>query len=299
MDRAVRTMGWGEEGIIKVPTDAAFRMRTEQLGFLLEEAQQRGIQVIAVVGSACTTSTGTFDDLKAIGEFCQQHDLWFHVDGAHGAAAAFSPTYKHLVQGIELADSVVMDFHKMLLTPALTTGLWYKNGQQSYRTFHQKAHYLWNNQEEAEWFNYGKRTFECTKLMMSLKVYALIKAYGVAIWEEYVTRMFNLGKVFAKLIHQTPNFELAIEPDCNIVCFRYVPKDATQHLEQLNHQIHQNLYEQGDFYFVKTKLRGNTYLRTTLMNPFTDINHLRELLERIQQEAIKYTQTIERYSSIS
>ncbi len=298
VDRAVRTMGWGEEGAIKVPTDDRFRMRTELLESLLQEAQRKGIQVIAIVGSACTTSTGTFDDLKAIGAFCQAHDLWFHVDGAHGAAAVFSPDYQKLVDGIEMADSVVMDFHKMLLTPALTTGVFYKDGKHAYRTFHQKAHYLWNNQEETEWFNYGKRTFECTKLMMSLKVYAIMKAYGISLWEEYVTQMFDLGKEFAQLIRRTPNFELAIEPDCNIVCFRYAPKEV-EDLELLNNQIHQRLYEKGDFYFVKTKLRGNTYLRTTLMNPSTRLSHLQELLEQIEEEGIKLTQTIERYSSIS
>ncbi len=299
VDRAVRTMGWGEEGVIKVPTDAEFRMRTELLTPYFLEAQQKGIQVIAVVGSACTTSTGTFDDLKAIGAFCKAQDLWFHVDGAHGAAAVFSPEYQPLVDGIEMADSVVMDFHKMLLIPALTTGVFYKDGKDSYRTFHQKAHYLWNNQEEAEWFNYGKRTFECTKLMMSLKVYALMKAYGIQLWEEYVTRMFNLGKEFAQLIRHTPNFELAVEPDCNIVCFRYAPTIPTQDLEELNNQIHLNLYEKGEFYFVKTKLKGKTYLRTTLMNPFTSITHLQALLEQIEEEGLKLTQTIDRYSSIS
>ena len=283
VDRAVKTMGWGNKGIIKVPTDDQFRMKTELLKTLLEEAKQQGIQVVAVVGSACTTSTGTFDDLAAIGKFCQQHNIWFHVDGAHGASAVFAPMYRHLLKGIELADSVVMDFHKMLMLPALTTGVFYRNGKQSYRTFLQKAHYLWNNEEDQEWYNLGKRTYECTKLMISIKVLIVWKQYGTSAWETYVTKTFQLGNTFAKLIAAQPDFELAVSPDCNIVCFRYIPQNQAINLNYLNDTIRQYLLEDGEYYMVKTVLRGNTYLRTTLMNPFTTITHLERLLNLIRE----------------
>ncbi len=286
VDRAVKIMGWGEAGIIKVPTDEQFRMKIDLLETLYQKAIEQGIKVVAVVGSACTTSTGTYDNLDGIADFCQQHHLWFHVDGAHGAAAAFSARHQHLVEGMARADSIVMDFHKMLLTPALTTGVFYKEGKQSYKTFHQKAHYLWNNQDDTEWYNLGKRTFECTKLMMAARVYIQIKEYGFELWSTYVQRMFDLGKSFADLIKQAPNFELAVEPDCNIVCFRYVPFNDETDLSIVNEQIRQILYEKGDFYFVQTKLRGQTYLRTTLMNPFTTLSDLRELIKEIEATAM-------------
>lgn len=292
VDRAVKIMGWGAAGVIKVPTDEQYRMRTDLLETYYQKAAATGTKVIAVVGSACTTSTGTFDDLEAIAQFCQQRNLWFHVDGAHGAAAAFAPSHRHLVKGIAQADSIVMDFHKMLLTPALTTGLFYKEGQQSYRTFHQKAHYLWNNQEETEWFNLGKRTLECTKLMMAARVYIQLKEYGFELWETYVERMFDLGKSFASLIEHTPGFELAVVPDCNIVCFRYVPTYDEVDLSALNERIRQMLYEKGDFYFVQTKLGGETYLRTTLMNPFTTMEDLEVLLAEIKATALAMTSSV-------
>jgi L-2,4-diaminobutyrate decarboxylase len=128
VDRAARIMGWGSEGIIKVPCNARFEMRTELLEAYYQQARTEGKTVIAVVGSACSTSTGSFDDLEACADFCARHNLWLHVDGAHGAATVFSEKYRHLVKGIERADSVAMDFHKMLMTPSITTALVYKNG---------------------------------------------------------------------------------------------------------------------------------------------------------------------------
>lgn len=284
VDRAARIMGWGEEGIIKIPVNERFQMRTDLLGDYLEQARLSGRKVIAVVGSACTTSTGSFDDLEAIGQFCQQNDLWFHIDGAHGAAAIFSPKYKKLVNGLEMADSVVMDFHKMLLTPSITTALVFKKEDHSFQTFAQKAQYLWNAEEDREWFNMAKRTFECTKHMMSIKVYSILKAHGTELWEQYVTKVIDTGIRFGKLVRQHAQFELAVEPECNIVCFRYVPEAGMQvsALNELNENIRQALLEEGEYYIVKTNLHGALWLRCTFTNPFTEEEELEGLLNRIQ-----------------
>jgi L-2,4-diaminobutyrate decarboxylase len=284
VDRAARIMGWGEAGIIKVPVNERYQMRTELLKEYYENARLQGRQVIAVVGSACTTSTGSFDNLEAIAEFCEEHHLWFHIDGAHGAATVFSPTYKKLVKGLEKADSVVMDFHKMLLTPSITTALVFKREEDSYRTFAQKAQYLWEAEEEREWFNLAKRTFECTKLMLSLKVYAILKTYGTQLWEEYVTKVIDTGRRFGQLVEAHPHFELATSPECNIVCFRYVPSGEhdLEHLNQVNEKIRQHLLEEGTFYIVKTNLEGALWLRCTFTNPFTTEEDLLSLLRSIK-----------------
>lgn len=284
IDRAVKTMGWGEKGIIKVPTNEHFQMRTELLPDLLRTARQNGQHVMAVVGSACTTSTGSFDNLEAIADFCEANNLWFHVDGAHGASAIFSEPHRSLIKGIERADSFIMDFHKMLLTPSLTTAVFYKKAYQSYATFAQKAQYLWQNQEELEWFHPGKRTFECTKLMMGLRIYTVMKAYGIKLWSDYVERMFNLGQQFGELIEASPHFELATPPNCNIVCFRYTDCSEAK-LNECNAFLRQHILEQGEFYMVQTTLRGAVYLRTTLMNPFTTMDDLKLLLKRIETGA--------------
>ena len=283
VDRAARIMGWGAEGIIKVPSNEQFEMDTSKLPELLDKAQSEGIQVVAIIGSACSTSTGSFDDLNAIADFCEQHDLWFHVDGAHGGAFAISSKYRHLVAGIERADSVVMDFHKSLAIPSITTGLFFKDGRQSYQTFSQKADYLFKT-ADAEWYNYAKRTFECTKLMMSIKVYAVLKYHGAAFFDAYVNRLVEMGSQMAEIIAQNPHFELALHPACNIVCFRYHPEHHLNdaELNTLNDQIRTTILEEGKFYIVKTILNGVLWLRSTLTNPFTSELHIQNLLEEIE-----------------
>jgi L-2,4-diaminobutyrate decarboxylase len=280
VDRAARIMGWGDQGIIKVPVDDQYQMRTELLEEYLAKAEKEGIQVIAVVGSACSTSTGSFDDLEAIAEFCQKNELWFHVDGAHGAASIFSKKYKSLVKGIHLADSVVMDFHKMLMTPSITTALVFKDGTQSYATFSQKAQYLWSQEESLDWFNLAKRTFECTKLMLSIKAYSIIRTHGAGVFDEFVTTCYDNGQQLGVLVNAHPKLELALEPACNIVCFRYKSDESPN---AINDYIRQKLLEEGQFYIVKTMLKGETWLRTTLTNPFTRLSHFEALLDKVIQ----------------
>lgn len=278
VDRAARIMGWGEQGIIKIPVNERFQLRAELLEPAYQAAQARGVQVIAVVGSACTTSTGSFDDLEAIGRFCRRHGLWFHVDGAHGAAVAFSNRHRHLVQGIEQADSVALDFHKMLMTPALVTALVFRQGERSYRTFSQQAEYLFGR-TEPEWYHVGKRSLECTKLMMSVKAWALWQSLGAQVFEAYVDKVIANGAAFAEIIRQRPCWELAVEPQCNIVCFRYCPP-CLSHAETdaLNGRIRQRVLEDGRFYIVQTTLSHRTWLRVTLVNPFTQAEDMEALL---------------------
>ncbi|GAB3530046.1 lysine decarboxylase DesA [Pontibacter brevis] len=282
IDRAARIMGLGAEGIIKVPVNEQFKMRTDLLEEYYQQAVSEGKQVISVIGCAGTTSTGSYDDLEAIAAFSQEHKLWFHVDGAHGAPAAFSPKYRHLLKGIEKADSVVVDYHKMMMTPSLSTALIFKHGSDAYKTFSQRAQYLWVEQESEEWFNGGRRSFECTKAMSALNVYTIFRTYGDDIFRENIEQLYELATEFSALIRSNQNFELAYEPECNIVCFRY---KAEEEMTPLNLAIRNMLLEQGRFYIVQTVLNGDLYLRVSLMNPLTTINELQELLQEIEEKA--------------
>ena len=283
VDRAARIMGLGDQGIIKVPVTSEFRMNTKLLEFKFKEAKEKGIEIFTIVGSAPSTATGIFDDLEVIGSFAEKQKIWFHVDGAHGGAGIFSKKYQHTLKGIEKADSVVIDGHKMMMMPALTTALLFKNGVNAKATFSQKADYLLSDSEHEDWYNSGKRTFECTKNMMSIHWFTLLKLYGEEVFDANVTQLYDMGANFAKLIEEEPNFELALQPMSNIVCFRYLkPGLNTENLNELNVKIRQALLEDGEFYIVQTKLKGIQYMRITVMNPFTKTEHFKSLIEKIK-----------------
>ncbi|MEM6346256.1 MAG: pyridoxal-dependent decarboxylase [Bacteroidota bacterium] len=284
VQRAIKIMGWGERGIVKIPVDEAYRLRADLLAPALDHARQQGLRVIGVVGSACSTATGSFDPLDAIGAFCEAENLWFHVDAAHGGPAIFAPENRSLLRGIEKADSVLMDFHKMALCPALCTALLFKDAKDSYQTFSQKAAYLWEDPSDQEWYNLGKRTFECTKHMMSLAPFLLHRTYGFELVGTYVDQMFALGHTFGERLASADDFELLVKPACNIVCFRYCSSSASNQNE-LNRAIRARLRDEGRFYIVQTELKGKVYLRTALMNPFTEISDLEALMEEIRRIA--------------
>ncbi|MBC7886181.1 MAG: pyridoxal-dependent decarboxylase [Saprospiraceae bacterium] len=280
IDRAVKIMVWGDRGLIRIPVDDQFRMRTDLLEENLIKAQQKGVIVLGVIGSAPSTSSGIYDDLDAIGSFCSEHHLWYHIDAAHGGPAAFSEKFKYLMSGSQKANSITVDAHKMMMTPALTTMLLFRDDEDSFRTFAQKAQYLWNESEE-EWFNYGKRTLECTKVMLSIRVWVLIQTYGIDIFEKYLDACYQLGRTFADMIRKESCLELPVSPDSNIVCFRV--RAANNLLsDNINRQIRNKVYQEGKFYIVQTTLNGNVYLRVSLMNPFTTTNDLKSLIHSIK-----------------
>ncbi len=120
---------------------------------------------------------------------------------------------------------------------------------------------------------------------MSVKVYTLLRQYGTALFEEYVDYTYSLAQDFAGILKEEADMELALNPETNVVCFRYKPRGEKSGatLSKLNSQIRKKLLEDGEFYIVQTQLKEDIWLRTTLMNPFTTVKELKALLERIKQ----------------
>ncbi len=282
--RAAQILGLGKSGIFAIPVDDRFRLRPEALPETFATAERTGRQVFAVVASAGSTSTGAFDPLEPVAEFCRQRGLWFHVDGAHGASAVLSPKYAHLATGIGRADSLVWDAHKMMLLPALITAVLFRDGRRSYEAFSQRADYLLRHGSQGEWWNPAHRTLECTKRMMGLELWAALTLHGTRMFSDYVTRMFDLGRTFAAMLDDADDFELAVAPDCNIVCFRHVPDDF-QDLDGHQERIRARILAEGSFYLVQTRLRGHVHLRVTLINPLTTEADLEALLAAIRRAA--------------
>ena len=278
--RAAQILGLGKRGFEPVPVDAAFRLRPDALGAAFDRAVAAGRRPIAVVASACSTATGSFDPLDAIADFCEARGLWLHVDGAHGAAAALSPRHRQLLRGVERADSVVWDAHKLLLVPALSTAVLFKDGARSGQAFAPDAPYLFEDHEAAA-YDVGARTLECTKRMLALPLYVALHTYGERLFEAFVERAFDLGAAFARLLRGAGDFEVPVEPACNIVCFRHLPGGVAD-LDAHQARVRAKLLASGAFYLVQVRLPAGLFLRVTLQNPLTTVADLEALVAAIR-----------------
>ena len=146
--RAISIMGMGKQAVISVPVDANERLRAETLESVYRQVVSDGKRVMAVVANACATSTGLYDPLDEVGDFCEAHQLWYHIDGAHGAAALLSPKESHLMKGTKRATSLIWDAHKMLQVESLCAAVLYRDYKHLVNTFQQKGSYLFHQKEE-------------------------------------------------------------------------------------------------------------------------------------------------------
>ena len=282
VERAVGVMGWGKEGIVNLPTDGELRIDPKQLRQTVLDTVEKGLTPVALVANACTTSTGTFDPVDEMARVAAEFDIWLHVDGAHGAAVRLCPEYHDRLRGLELADSVTLDFHKMLMLPGLTTGLFFRQPRDAYRTFQQRADYLFQEDFADDWSNIAKRSFECTKRMLSLRVYILLSTYGPELFRDYVRTVGELGRQLAERVRHSPDLELFMEPDINIVCFRFVHVSLNERSRNaINELIRSRLTESGQTYIVQTRINRQVYLRCTLTNPFTTVHELEKMLLKV------------------
>lgn len=284
VERAARVMGISGENILKIPSDERFHIRTDLLEDYYQRAVSAGKLVFCIVGCACTTAVGAYDDLDALADFAGKHQIWFHVDGAHGGAAIFSEKYRHLLHGIGRSDSLIVDFHKMMMAPALSTAVLYHTGHRRVNEFSPHASYLWQDQLSEEWYNSAKHTLECTKPVTIAGTYAILKLYGDALYRENVDMLYDMGREFAAMVKERKHMELAAEPESNIVCFRYVPESGDP--DRINKKISEELLLDGTYYIVNTTVRGRYYLRVSLMNPQTGAGDLKGLLDKIEKIAV-------------
>lgn len=285
ISRAAQIAGFGNLGILPIPITTNRTIDTNELERVYQEAKAKNINVVAIAANACSTATGVYDSLEPIGQFAKTHKLWFHIDGAHGSAAILSK-YKGYLKGSALADSMVVDFHKMWLVSAPATAVLFKNAHDSYRTFEQKASYLWEKETEEEWYNLGKRTLECTKYMMALKIYASLKYITPAAIGAFVDQTYDLAQYMEKAIIASEYLECYSKIESNIVCFRYT---KGINLNEVNRSIRKKLLTDGTFYIVQTEIDGILYLRTSLMSVNSNKSHIDNLLLAVIKTGISGT----------
>jgi L-2,4-diaminobutyrate decarboxylase len=289
VSRGARIAGFGDDGCIAVAVDEAMRMRPEALREAILRTQKKQRTIVAVIASAGSTAVGALDPLDAIADICAEFGLWFHVDGAHGGALAFSDRHRPRLRGIERADSVVIDFHKMMLMPALCTAVLFRDAKQGAAAFAQQAAYLFENPDHDDdaWSDIGKRTIECTKRSMSLPIYACWQAYGDTFFADHIDGCCALTTTLADLIAASPHLELRTQPDMNICCFRI--RGAANGAQAA---LRRAIVAEGHHYIVQVHLHNELWLRTTLLNPLTTVGHLQELVQRLEQGALATSSSI-------
>jgi L-2,4-diaminobutyrate decarboxylase len=275
--RATRIAGFGNDGCIAVDVDDKLRMKPAALEQAIHDAHKKKRTIVAVVASAGSTAAGAIDPLNDIADICASHGIWLHVDGAHGGALVFSDHARAKVKGIERADSVVMDFHKMLMMPALSTAVLFRDAHTGAAAFAQEAGYLFDdNTDDDAWSDVGKRTIECTKRMLSLPIYATLQAYGTRFFADHIDASCRKTAVFASMIEAEPSLELLTVPDINITCFRVKGMTNGQ-----TAALRKAIVAEGAFYIVQVHIEQELWLRTTLLNPNTTHTHLRALVDRL------------------
>ena len=284
--RAISIIGLGSAIIIPIPTNQHEVVKPDDLSRLIPEVRQSGKRIMAVIANACATATGLYDPVAEMGHLCQEESCWFHVDSPHGATALLSPKYKHHLKGLELADSMNWDAHKMMQTSTLSTAVLFRNKQHLYRTFTQKGSYLFYEKE-----NVGVDSLpfqiECTKAGIATKLFLVLASMGERGMGEFIETLYDHAAHFARIISNRPGFQIDHPVDSNIICFRYKPDQ----FDQL--QLREALTRQGDFYITSTEIKGSRYLRLVLMNTQTDGTILLRLLDEVE----KVAQSIDRSSA--
>lgn len=286
--RAAGILGIGTSQVVRVGLDPRRRMDVNLLDETLASMRRAGRTVIAVVACACATPTGAFDPLDEVSDACRRHGVWLHVDAAHGGSALMSERHRHKLAGIDRADTVTWDAHKMLHVPALCTFLFHREKARSFDTFRQEAPYLYDpTAPELADFDGGLRTVECTKRAMVLGLWAAWSLFGPRLFEDIVDVTFaTAGRLHAKL-SDSPDFEPLHEPEANIVVFRHVPERlrgaADAEVGRFQFDVRRRLIESGSGYVAATSLDGTGALRATVMNPHTTDADLDLLLTAIRE----------------
>ncbi|RKG93857.1 pyridoxal phosphate-dependent decarboxylase family protein [Corallococcus terminator] len=274
--RAAAILGLGSDAVVALPCDPIGRVIPSAIPEVVVAQERQGHTVMAVVANACAPATGLYDDLVSIGRICNPRGLWFHVDAAHGGSALLAPTLKRLLTGIELADSVIWDAHKMLRTSTLAAAVLLKDKTDLDRAFRQEADYLFFDDDRGG-PDLMMRTVEGAKAQLGLKLFLNLAWRGEAGLGRYVAGRYATAHRLWELVRSRPDFETPFEPQSNVVCFRH--RDAQGDPKQV--ALRDRLIADGRFHLASSMVGGTRWLRATVMAPATDEQTLHALLEAV------------------
>ena len=273
--RGAGILGIGTDAIYDLPVDADGRVIPDRLPAVYQRLRSDGKRAVALVANACSTAVGLYDPLEEIAAFCREQGLWLHVDGAHGACALVSEKHRHLMRGVELADSLVWDAHKMLRTPTVCAAVLVRDARMLDGAFQQEASYIFHDKEQPG-FDFIQRQVECTKAGLGLRLFLALAALGETGMAAYVDRQFQVTQEAYEYLRGLQDVECPVRPQANILCFR-VPGDDERQIA-----VRDALIAKGSHYLSTTAFGGRRYLRAVFMNPETTLADIEALVREIR-----------------
>ncbi|WP_084151421.1 pyridoxal phosphate-dependent decarboxylase family protein [Paracidovorax oryzae] len=277
VDKAAFIMGLGQRGVVKVRTGNDGAIDMDELASTVESLRQEGLLPFAVVGTAGTTDHGAIDDLQRIGEISRAHGLWFHVDGAYGSALVLG-RHRHRLAGIEQADSMVADFHKLWFQPVSCGALLFREGER-FRHLLYQAEYL--NRETDDLPNLVDKTISTTRRFDALKVYMMLRAVGTEVLGEMIDHLLGQAREVAEAIRRRSMFELLAEPSLTTILFRYTGPVPGTDIDAFNRRLRAGLLKHGIAVLGETTVQQRAALKLTLLNPCLAAEDFDSLLDNI------------------
>jgi L-2,4-diaminobutyrate decarboxylase len=293
--RAIGQLGMGRKrGIAVASRD--FRMDVDELIRVLDRLRAEKKNVMAVVATAGTTATGSFDDLEAVGEQCRDREIWMHVDGAHGASAVLSSNPPRALNGLKYSRSLAWDPHKMMLLPLAAGMVLTRDERDLDFAFAQQAPYLFHAPKSARVIDQGVRSFQCSRRADVLKLWVVMQRFGSRGLGELYDHLCSTAQLLFEAIEERDDFENLHRPESNILCFRYIPKrcrsrtreprdDDARRIDEINRELRPRYNREGSGWITATLLGGRPVLRVTMMNPRTSGDHVRALLDGLVAKA--------------
>ncbi len=278
VQKAARILGLGDDAVVTVPVDRERRMDPSVLGKALADCVADGLVPMAVVATAGTTDFGAIDPLRTVAALCELYDAWFHVDAAYGGGLLASTTRRHLLDGIEQADSVTVDYHKTWFQPVSSSALLVREGSHlGHVTWH--ADYL--NPKDAAHPNQVDKSLQTTRRFDALKLWLTLRIMGPDRIGDYLDTVIDLAREVALHLEADPAIEVAATPQLSTIVFRYRTSGMSEdRADLLAPRIRTALYESGAAMVAATKVSGRCWLKLTLLNPMATSEQILEICRR-------------------
>jgi aromatic-L-amino-acid decarboxylase len=292
IEKAAITLGIGEQNVRRVPCEAIYRMDVAALRSAIETDLRGGLLPMAVIATVGTTSTTSVDPVGDIAAICDEYRLWLHVDAAYGGAMALLPEGRHVMNGVEAADSIVVNPHKWLFVPLDFSALFVRRPELLRATFSLVPEYLRGDAEQAE-RNYMDYGIQLGRRFRALKAWMVIRSFGTEGLASRIREHIRLARLFASWLDVDPEFELLAPVPMAVVCFRMTPyglgtKQAVdQELNGFNRRLVESVNRTGEAYLTHTTLNGRVAMRLAVGNILTTERHLKKAFDVIRREAAR------------